>query len=190
MMHATTLIVAEGEPAAWPDPPGDLSAEAVGIPQAVVWGRIEDWTRVRWGERNASFTVEAEGDACWRAPLEPFTPSATLQWDHEDETYLPVTLRGTPTGGLRLPAGFYQLDGLVGFSDAPPERVLEAYRRLAEFLAEAVRDPSKVGVSAHTIDIGGAISESSTRPASWLAKSIHLSGAADLLRPWRRLGAH
>ncbi|MEO1278956.1 MAG: hypothetical protein AAFV77_08375, partial [Planctomycetota bacterium] len=123
MARAHTLIVGENEPAAWPDAPAGLSAGAAAIDPEVIWGRIEDWIATRWGEREVAFTVEAEGESCWRAPLAPFTATTTTQWDPDTEAYEPVTLRATPTGGFRLDAGVFMIAGPCGFTDAPPARV-------------------------------------------------------------------
>lgn len=187
MTRAATLIIGEGEPTAYPDRPTGLSSVAAEIAPAVIWGRLESWISTRWSERAVSFTVEGEG--CWSSPIGPFALTDAREWDAASESYVPTTLAKSPTG-FRLEANVYQIEGTAGFTTTPPDRVLEAYRRYAEFCAEAIRDPKRVGTSAHTLDLDGAISRSTSQPSSWLTRGLHLSGAADLLRPWRRLGSH
>ncbi len=64
-----------------------------------------------------------------------------------------------------------------------PAAVKEAYRRLAEYLAD---EPDRSGVSSYSANLGGAIEESYQRNSAWVARAMDLSGAADLLRPYKR----
>lgn len=60
-----------------------------------------------------------------------------------------------------------------------------SYRQLAEYLAD---EHDRAGVSEYSVNMGGAISEACKRNPAWLARALDLSGAADLLRPYRRAG--
>ncbi len=64
-----------------------------------------------------------------------------------------------------------------------PAAVSEAFRRLAEYLADAT---DRAGVSSYSVNMGGAIEESYQRNPAWVARAMELSGAADLLRPYKR----
>ena len=63
-----------------------------------------------------------------------------------------------------------------------PAIVEEAYRRLAEYIAAAPETP---GLRSETLTIGG-ITSTQSRGASWLALALQNSGAADLLRSYRK----
>jgi len=69
----------------------------------------------------------------------------------------------------------------VGGGDVPAA-VSEAFRRLAEYLASAT---APTGVTSQTVTVG-QLSEAVTLTPSHMARAIQLSGAADLLRPYRR----
>ena len=68
--------------------------------------------------------------------------------------------------------------------------VTEAFRRLAEYSAEIGERgilQDKPGAHSYSSSVGGEVSESFRRDAAWAAKALHLGGAADLLREYRRL---
>jgi len=77
----------------------------------------------------------------------------------------------------------FRVTATVGSDDEPPEAVLEAFRRLAEYLAD---EPDRSAASSYSVNMGGAIEESYNRNPAWVARALELSGAADLLRPYRR----
>ncbi|MEY8838078.1 hypothetical protein AB9K41_03445, partial [Cribrihabitans sp. XS_ASV171] len=62
-----------------------------------------------------------------------------------------------------------------------PAAVSEAFRRLAEYFANGDAD----GKGREAIDIG-PIKQEHERTAYWVARAMDLSGAADLLRPYKR----
>ena len=72
---------------------------------------------------------------------------------------------------------------IVAAYDHPPAAVSEAFRRLAEYMAD---DTDRAGVSSYSVNMGGAIQESYQRSAAHAARALQNSGAADLLRPYRR----
>ena len=75
--------------------------------------------------------------------------------------------------------------GPIFTDDAPPADVVEAYRRLAEhFVAIRVHSPM-LGSSRHE-QHRGSDSIAVERAPNWTAKAMQNSGAADLLRAYRR----
>jgi hypothetical protein len=176
----TTLTIAEGSPTTWPDPALPLSDAAAAIVPEVVWRRIESWIAYRWAERPCTFIVEG-GCGAWRPPLVPFTVATTEVW--HAEAWEPVTLAPHPLGGVVIgSASHYRFAGTLGADDDPPEDVLEAYRRLAEYWAHGEDHP---GASSYTDEIGSLRMIEERSPA-WLARAMAYSGAADLLRQYRR----
>ena len=90
-----------------------------------------------------------------------------------------------PTGYWLPASGPYRFSGVVGdvspFDEAPP-LVQEAYRRLAEYFVTHIETP---GARSETTTIG-SLTVPQTRSSSWMAEALHNSGAADLLRSYRR----
>ncbi len=152
-----------------------LSTKAQALNQAALWQRIEYWMAWRWGERTVMWVVEGEGD--WFPPLTPYTISTAERWTGSE--YETITLSDAPLG-LRLNGGTYRITANVGSTDAPPDDVLEAFRRLAEYLAEIESMP----VGLHSSSMGDA-SKTFTRTMERAAKALQFSGAADLLRRYR-----
>ena len=178
---AVTVDIQEAEPAAWPDAPEGLSDAAAALDHGTVWARLEGWCAHRWGERAVVFTVEGPGD--WRPPLRPVTVATVERW--EGYAWTSATLNPAPLGGYELTGcGPYRFTGTVGTDDDPPASVLEAFRRLAEFWATTDEAP---GAASYKVTVGPITTEQS-RAATWFARAIDTSGAADLLRPYRNLG--
>jgi hypothetical protein len=178
---STLQILEDVAAAEWPAIPLGLSDAAAAIAPEVIWRRVESWIAWRWGERPCTFIVEG-GCGSWRPPLCPFTASTVEAWT--GEAWEAVVLPADPLGGYVLGgASHYRFSGVVGSDDTPPEDVLEAYRRLAEYFAAK---PGVAGSSSRSVELGGALRESYDRPASWRARGMAYSGAADLLRPYRR----
>ncbi len=183
-MMATTLRQSELVPAAWPSPPADLSTGAAAIEPAVIWLRLESWIAYRFAERDVEWIVSGPGS--WSPPLMPATVTDAYDWD--GDAWQACTLPAGPLG-YELPFGHFKIEATVGGGDVPAP-VMEAYRRLAEYSAEigvrfnAMQDAP--GASSYSANIGGDLQESFTRPSAWAARALHLSGASDLLRPYRR----
>jgi len=183
-VSGTTLQIIEGEPESRPRLPARPGLGPSDFSAAAVWQRIEQWIAWRWGARACTFIVEGGGGS-WRPPLVPFVTEAVEGWD--GEAWVPVTLPAFPLGGVRLgSAPFYRFSGTLGSSDAPPADVAEAYHRLADHFAAIRTHSPMLGSSRHeqTFDGGGSVSIE--RAPTWTARAIINSGAADLLRPWRR----
>ena len=176
---AWTGKITEGSPDGYPYVTGGPSDPAM---QAVVWQRIEAWISYRWRARSVVFI--AEGPGAWVSPLEPTTISTTEIW--EGSAWHSAELEATPLGGLYLPnPGPFRLTGTAGSAATPPEAVQEAVRRLWAFLERSGEFPC--GVTREEMDSPG-FRHMTERPASWAARALQYSGAADLLRPYRRLG--
>ncbi|SFN85194.1 hypothetical protein SAMN05216224_11754, partial [Thioclava dalianensis] len=114
-------------------------------------------------------------------PLSPATVSTVEQWQGDQwETCTPDP---SPLGGYDLPTyGPYRITASVGSGDVPAA-VSEAFRRLAEYLGDT---DDRAGLSSYSVNMGGAIQESYQRNPAWTARAMQNSGAADLLRPYRR----
>lgn len=179
-----TLIVRvdEAEPTNRPVITG-LSTEAQALDQAALWRRIEQHTVYRYGVRNVLFTVSGPGEF-----ISPIGPVALLnsasRW--VDGGWSATTLDATPLG-LECLDYTYLIDCDIGalYTDDLPADVILAFQRLAEYLG--AEDVMPVGASMYESDIGGEIRERTTRNAQHVAKSLMNSGAADLLRGYRRL---
>ena len=176
-MLATTVSQREADPTAWPGAPGGMSDAAVGLDWDMIWQRLEGWVAYRWTPRDVTWIVEGPGH--WTAPLAPATVSAGYRWT--GEAWATFTLPAGPFGH-DLPAGIFKIEASVGGGDVP-DAVNEAYRRLAEYMAET---PDEHGASSYSVQVGNSFSKSYDRNPAWLAKALHYSGAADLLRPYRR----
>ncbi|MAK61801.1 MAG: hypothetical protein CMK09_12545 [Ponticaulis sp.] len=185
---ATTLKQQEAIPASypavtpyehWSDPSGlnGSFGHIENIEPGVIWQRMESWIAYRWGERAVTWTVEGGGE--WQAPLYPATITTFEIW--ENDAWAEVSLTAGPYGGLCTTEGeTYRITATVGTSDDPPAAIVEAWRRLHEYsrgIAEQFHD-----------EFADIESHGRTRIAAFAAKAISLSGAADLLKPYRRPG--
>ncbi|MFV1876261.1 hypothetical protein [Nioella sp.] len=176
---ATTLKQVEATPASYPavtpfDREGYLDPDVV--PDAdQVWQRIEAYTAYRWTARDVVWTVEGPGE--WVPPLGPATISTTELWV-DGTGWTSCTLDASPFGGYVLPGeGPYRVSGSVGGGDLPAA-VSEAFKRLYEY-TRGINDSFKNETAFTGSDEGGIV-------RNWTGKALQLSGAADLLRPYRR----
>lgn len=180
---AVVLSEVEGTPAAWPDvTPYPIAAEWSALdPQnptldpATVWRVVERWVTTRWRSRSLVYVVEGPGS--WSSRLTPFTLTGAERWDGAgwvNETLTPAPL------GYALDDFTYRVTGTVGGSGDVPEDVQEAWRRLHSYL---------LGSASEHLDQTASYREGETeRPRAHAAQALRLSGAADLLRNYRRLG--
>ena len=166
---AETFSQHEAIPAAYPT--GDDDA---------LWQRIEAHCAQRWTERSVVWI--ADGPGAWRPPLSPVSITSTEVWSGGE--YEPVTLEPSPLGGLYLPRyGPYSITATVGADNPAPAAVLEAFARLKAYCdADHGGLP---GVSSYSVNTG-QISEQFRRNPAFIARALEMSGAADLLRPYRR----
>jgi hypothetical protein len=177
---AETLKQDEAVPASYPATPSGLSTAAAALSAPMIWARIEAYISARWTTRAVVWTVAGPGD--WEPLLTPATASTVEAWT--GTAWAAVTLNPSPLGGYCLNDTTYRITATVG-GGTVPEAAKEAFRRLAEYLAAA--DDAPVGATDYSTSIGGgAISESFSRAATWVARAMINSGAADLLRQYRR----
>jgi len=180
-MLATTIRQTEAAPDAYPDPPDGLSTAAGALEEGMIWQRIEAYTAWRWCEREVTWIVD--GCGAWCAPLAPVAISSVEVWQGDAwEAYTPSP---SPLGGYYLPGGTYRIVGAVGDDDGDvPAAVLEAFRRLAEYMAA---EASEAGVTSSRVEIPDVSTKEVTRSPAWMARAMVNSGAGDLLRPYRRV---
>jgi len=168
----------EDVPAAYPAAPAGLSAAAAVLDADMIWARIEAYTAHRFSEREVVWTLRGDGGDQWHPPLTPVVSRAAHYWgDHWEG----LTLLDGPLGVCLPFDGTYKITAQVGGGDVPAP-VSEAFRRLAEYLAD---DPGTAGASSTSVAIG-PIQESLDRNPNWVARAMQHSGAGDLLRPYRR----
>lgn len=177
---ALTLRTTESTPAARPTVTG-LSTAAAAVPAEVVWRRLEGWCGHRWGVR--SVTVLVQGCGPYEPRLRPWALVTAETWNGFE--WAAFTPEPHPLG-IVIPGDnetMARLTLTVGDETATPD-VVEAVRRLALWMAEAERE---LAAGSATFTDGADGDFSWKRSASWIAKSLHASGAADLLRPWRHM---
>lgn len=176
----------EAPPEAYPDAPSGLSDEAAAVSADMLWQRIESYIAHRFTAREIVWTISGFAEDEWQAPIVPLVSHTAQKWDAG--AWVSATLTAGPVG-LCLPSdGTFKITAQVGGGDLPAA-VSEAFRRLAEYSAEITDDNMMTGHPSHTTHsakIGSAVDESFTRYATWAARALQLSGAADLLRPYRR----
>jgi hypothetical protein len=176
-MDATTISVIEGAPEEYPA--AAVSSEAVNSFLPAAWQRIESYVALRTTERTVEFIVEGPGD--WQAPLRPVALTIVEEW--RGATWEETTLDASPLGGFILKGcGPYKFTGTAGDDDADvPALLLEAVRRLAEYMAEI--DFEHPGVRTESVP---DVWQGEYASPSWRARALQDSGAADLLRSFRR----
>lgn len=180
-------IVSESEalPDAYPATPSGLSTAAAALDPQAIWQRIEAYMAHRFAERDVTWIVEGEGD--WTPRLAPVALTSVERWN--GSAWEAVTLAAGPYGYCLPDCGPYRVVATVGSDDPVPGAVQEAYRRLAEYLAPQGVDgflDSRPGASSHSAKVMEHLDVSFDRAPTWLARAMQYSGAADLLRPYRR----
>lgn len=169
----------EAIPGAYPATPTGLSTAAAALDSDMIWARIEAYIAYRWTARAVVWTIGGPGE--WTPDLTPATVSATEVW--QNDAWAAETLTAGPLGGYVLAGeGPYRLTASVG-SGTVPAAVDEAFKRLAEYMADGADTPA--GSSAYAITSPVA-DVTITRSPAWLARAMANSGAGDLLRNYRR----
>lgn len=176
---SATLYQAEAQ-GSYPDAPSGLSEAAAELDSDFIWQRIEAYCAFRWSEREVVWIVEGDGSE-WTAPLRPATITLAERWNGAE--YVPADPPAGPLGGLVLPEGMFKITAEVGAGPVPANGA-EAFRRLAEYFAASLTDVSP-GASEYTVSIS-PINERFRRNPAHLAKALQNSGAADMLRKYRR----
>ena len=177
---AATLKQDEAVPASYPAIPTGLSTDAAALSSTPIWQRIEGYVSARWTARAVIWTVEGPGD--WSPLLTPATITLAEQW--KGTAWATVTPDASALGGYCLDDATYRITATVG-SGTVPAAVNEAFKRLAEYLA--TRTSGMAGARSYSMNFGGDFVESFDRDPNWMARAMTNSGAADLLRPYRRL---
>ena len=173
-MTAVTLERVEGAPASYP-----ASGQSPEPDNArIVWQRIESYTAYRWSARAVLWIVEGPGE--WVPLLTPFFLDTSYIW--QDSAWVAVTLDDSPLGGSCLPGcGPYKFTGTVGEDGADvPDAVIEAFTRLSDYLIAARHRPGLRAIGA------GQVSATYNADETSYSMALQKSGAADLLRPYRR----
>ena len=168
----------EAVPASYPATPFGLSTAALALDRNAIWARIEAHIAHRFTEREVVWTVEGPGE--FKPDLTPATITSREVWD--GVSWITASLSDGPLGGVLLAGeGPYRITADVGGGDVPAP-VSEAYRRLAGYLAEP---GNPAGASSYSYQMGD-VSETFQRNPQHVAKALQNSGAADLLRGFRR----
>lgn len=169
---AVTIKQTEGAPDSYP-----TKSPAIEL-NDVAWMRVEQWIAWRYTSRSVAWIVEGQGE--WVPPLTPATITTVEIW--ADGAWSEITPDASPLGGYWLPGhGPYRFTGTVG-GGLIPANVWEAVRRLAAYLNTK---PGKPGARSESVT-AGSVSVSSSRSPTWMAAAMQNSGAADLLRSYRR----
>jgi hypothetical protein len=169
----------EATPAEYPAAPTGLSVAAAALDPAMIWARIEGYTAHRFTPRAVVWTLLGDGGDEWHPRLVPVVSSEAHLWT--GTAWEDVTLPEGPLGVCLPASGTYRITAQVGAGFVPVP-VSEAFRRLAEYLAA---DPGTAGASSTSVSIG-PIEETLDRAPTWIARAMQHSGAADLLRNYRR----
>jgi hypothetical protein len=155
------------------------------VPSDVVWQRIESWITSRFSPREVIWLVEGEGE--FVPPLQPATITSVERWT--DETYAADMTMSGPMGGVLLATdGPYRITATVGAGPVPAA-VSEAFERLHGYLVAAKADEAHGAKRSSETAVSGA-SRSFSKMGTWKARALEQSGAADLLRPWKRNAAY
>lgn len=167
-------------PDLYPVVPSGLSSRAAALDGDMIWARFEAYTAYRFTEREVVWTLTGDGGDQWHPPLTPLVSRSCDVWGDQWES---LTLADGPLG-LCLPFdGTYRITAQVGAGE-PPAPVFEAFRRLAEYLADT---DDRAGVSQYTVNMGGAIEERYERNPAWVARAAVLRHLrCRCVRPGRR----
>lgn len=174
-----------------------------GLDDSFVWQRIESYIAYRFSPRSVIWTVEECGE--WEPPLTPATVTRVDVW--KMGTWSEITPAPSPYGGYEFAgSGPFRITATVGGGFGVgdiPDAVQEAYRRLSRYSSAISRvsqdrlmmrrvqknsyeqppiRPTPHQESQRMTDVDG----SADFVTNWTAKALQLSGAADLLRPYRR----
>jgi len=173
---AVTIKATEGAPAEYPEVTVSTDAEPF---LSAAWQRIEAYTAFRTTGRDVEWIAEGCGE--WVPPLRPATIATTEKWT--GSAWEAIGVSPSPLGYC-LPGGTFRLIGTAGDDDADvPLLITEAVRRLATYMAA---DPGTPGARSETRTTDEVGSDSLERSPTWIAQALQLSGAADLLRNFRR----
>jgi len=140
-----------------------------------IWQRIESYIRTRYTTREIVWIIEGAEDEAWDTPLSPVNSYTAEKW--ESGAWVSVTLPDGPLGYCLPSDGIFRVTAQVG-AGSVPAAVQEAWKRLHEY-SRGIADSFKNEAAMFGEEYGVK--------SNWAARGIQLSGAADLLRPYRRL---
>lgn len=138
-----------------------------------IWQRIESYVSERWTPREVVWTLQGNSGDQFHPRLTPMASFEAHYWADEWES---VALENGPLGLILPSDGYYRITAQVGAGDVPAA-VSEAFKRLHEY-TRGINDSFK-GEAAYADGDGGKI-------RNWTGRALQLSGAADVLRPYRR----
>lgn len=161
----------EAQPEDWPTVWGCIDP----VP---AWQRVEHYIAHRFAPREVTWLLEAAGGV-WIPPLCPVVSITARRWT--GGAYEPLTLSRVPRG-WHVPAGSFEIVATVGAGPVPPV-VEEAVRRLAAYLDEETGVPA--GARSYSMTTG-QLSERIDIGIGHEGRALQNSGAADLLRAYRR----
>ena len=170
----------------YPAAPDGLSEAAAAIPKEVIWDRLEQFTNFKIGERSVKYRVWVkQRQPYWHPAERPFLITRIQTAVPSLEDYVDKAVTPREDGSVRLESASL-VTVTVGATTAPA-LFNEAYKRLAEYWAIPSIGPE--GVTRYSLSIGPDIAESVSKAATHTARAMVNSGAADLLRKYRGLGA-
>ncbi|WP_319798778.1 hypothetical protein [Nitrobacter sp.] len=180
MTMAVTIEQTESAPESYPS-----TSPAVTL-NDIAWQRVEPYIAWRFSPRTVTWLVEGPGN--WKPPLAPAAIIGVEIWSVTENAMVSMTLSASPYGGYELPAcGPYRFTATVGdiagLGVTIPSVVWEAVKRLAAYLSAK---PGTPGATSESIS-AGSIAIATRRSESWMAQALQNSGAADLLRAYRRV---
>lgn len=189
---AETIRTIEGLPESWPEVPAGILIPIKGGAGDLswVWQRIEAWCSERWTPREVVWLVQGDGE--WLPPLVPVTITKVERWSG---AWSEIEPDASAWGGLSLRGDAHRVTAIVGTDNPAPPAVIKAEGRLTNYLMQTYdpNDPDLWATSMRWIVAAGEdpafgqqTQESYSRPADYIAKALQYSGAADLLRPYRR----
>ena len=190
-MEIVTVKFEEAEPATFPtltvyDGDDQPNEEPIVIDRPI-WLRLESWIAYRWTPRQCVWTFNGCGE--WSPHVAPASNLTVDVWDSDTFTWSAYTPQQTAVGGYYFPqVGTYRVTGTVGDNAGDvPQVVTEAYMRLKAYHDKAETSGTPAGVASHSLKLGDGYDETVIRNPNYIARSLHYSGSADLLRSYRRI---
>ena len=101
----------------------------------------------------------------------------------EGDAWTLAAIQDAPVG-IKFTPGTYRVSGTAGTAETPRPDAIEGYRRYAEVVAATGEKP---GFTRWSRNIGGEYVVSWTRERNAMAKAMLSSGAADILRRYRKV---
>jgi len=190
----------EATPETFADTSGYVSLFGGMVAEGIIWERIESYIRTRYSQRLVTWKIEAQEGEDWIPPLGPVVTFTAEKW--ESGAWVATVLPDGPLGICIPSDGTFRIMAQVGKGPVPAG-VGEAFARLAKYVSAIQRTPGERfamrKVSQNGYDVRPesqtlaqdqarveAVDGSAEFATNWPAKAIQLSGAADLLRPYRR----